>query len=143
MTHTKRGPAYLILLAALMAGAGNGISMIAFPWLVLQRNGSALDASVVALAGTLPLLVATLIAGAAVELYAMTAVLGRLQKMIELPHSNGDSPGFERDLIVGKSFCRNAAHRIEQQLHSLFSHHDEAILRTADAVLGNVHKAGK
>src|ERR1700712_2658114 len=67
MTHTKRGPAYLILFAALMAGAGNGISMIAFPWLVLQRNGSALDASVVALAGTLPLLVATLIAGAAVD----------------------------------------------------------------------------
>jgi len=83
------------------------------------------------------------IAGAAVELYAMTAVLGRLQKMIELPHSNGDSPGFERDLIVGKSFCRKAAHRIEQQLHSLFGHHDETILRTADAVLGNVHKAGK
>jgi H+ antiporter protein len=67
MTHTKRGPAYLILFAALMAGAGNGISMIAFPWLVLQRNGSALEASVVAMAGTLPLLVATLIAGAAVD----------------------------------------------------------------------------
>jgi H+ antiporter protein len=34
---------------------------------VLQRNGSALEASVVAMAGTLPLLVATLIAGAAVD----------------------------------------------------------------------------
>jgi H+ antiporter protein len=41
--------------------------MVAFPWLVLQRNGSALDASIVAMAGTLPLLVATLIAGAAVD----------------------------------------------------------------------------
>jgi H+ antiporter protein len=67
MTDSKRGPTYLILFAALMAGAGNGISMIAFPWLVLQRNGSALEASVVAMAGTLPLLVATLIAGAAVD----------------------------------------------------------------------------
>ncbi|MBB5166161.1 MFS transporter [Mycobacterium sp. AZCC_0083] len=67
MTDSKRGPSYLILFAALMAGAGNGISMIAFPWLVLQRNGSALEASVVAMAGTLPLLVATLIAGAAVD----------------------------------------------------------------------------
>jgi H+ antiporter protein len=67
MTKSKRGPAYLILFAALMAGAGNGISMVAFPWLVLQRNGSALDASIVAMAGTLPLLVATLIAGAAVD----------------------------------------------------------------------------
>ncbi|MDT5402570.1 MAG: hypothetical protein QOK33_5801, partial [Mycobacterium sp.] len=46
---------------------GNGISIVAFPWLVLQHNGSALDASIVAMAGTLPLLVATLIAGAAVD----------------------------------------------------------------------------
>src|SRR6478752_8278250 len=67
MTHGKRGPLFLILFAALMAGAGNGISLIAFPWLVLQHNGSALDASIVAMAGTLPLLVATLIAGAAVD----------------------------------------------------------------------------
>jgi H+ antiporter protein len=64
---SERGPLYLILFAALMAGAGNGISLVAFPWLVLQRNGSALDASVVAMAGTLPLLAATLIAGAAVD----------------------------------------------------------------------------
>jgi H+ antiporter protein len=67
MTDSKRGPLYLILFAALMAGAGNGISIVAFPWLVLQRNGSALDATVVAMAGTLPLLAATLIAGAAVD----------------------------------------------------------------------------
>ncbi|KWX23103.1 MFS transporter [Mycolicibacterium wolinskyi] len=67
MTNTKRGPLLLILFAALMAGAGNGISIVAFPWLVLQRNGSALDASIVAMAGTLPLLVATVIAGAAVD----------------------------------------------------------------------------
>ena len=67
MTNSKRGPLYLILFAALMAGAGNGISIVAFPWLVLQRNGSALDASMVALAGTLPLLASTLIAGAAVD----------------------------------------------------------------------------
>ena len=67
MTNSKRGPLYLILFAALMAGAGNGISLVAFPWLVLQRNGSAVDASIVAMAGTLPLLAATLIAGAAVD----------------------------------------------------------------------------
>src|ERR1700755_2093384 len=67
MTNGKRGPLFLILFGALMAGAGNGITLVAFPWLVLQRNGSALDASIVAMAGTLPLLVATLIAGAAVD----------------------------------------------------------------------------
>ena len=42
------GPVLIILFAALMAGAGNGISIVAFPWLVLQRNSSALDASLVA-----------------------------------------------------------------------------------------------
>ena len=67
MTSSKRGPLFLVLLAALMAGAGNGISLVAFPWLALQRNGSALNASIVAMAGTLPLLAATLIAGAAVD----------------------------------------------------------------------------
>jgi H+ antiporter protein len=67
MNLKGRGPLFLIFLAALTAGAGNGISIVAFPWLVLQHNGSALDASIVAMAGTLPLLVATLIAGAAVD----------------------------------------------------------------------------
>ncbi|OBI83839.1 MFS transporter [Mycobacterium sp. E740] len=67
MTDSRRGPLLLILFAALMAGAGNGITLVAFPWLVLQRNGSAVDASIVAMAGTLPLLIATLIAGAAVD----------------------------------------------------------------------------
>jgi H+ antiporter protein len=64
---SRRAPLLLILFAALMAGAGNGISIVAFPWLVLQRNGSAIDASIVAMAGTLPLLAATLLAGAAVD----------------------------------------------------------------------------
>lgn len=67
MNTRRRGPALLILFAALMAGSGNGISMIAFPWLVLQRNGSASDASIVAMAGTLPLLASTVIAGTAVD----------------------------------------------------------------------------
>jgi H+ antiporter protein len=67
MSNGKRGPLFVILFAALMAGAGNGISIVAFPWLVLQRTGSAFDASIVAMAGTIPLLVATLLAGAAVD----------------------------------------------------------------------------
>jgi MFS family permease len=67
MITGKRGPLSLILFSALTAGAGNGISLVAFPWLVLQRNGSAVEASIVAMAGTLPLLVATVLAGAAVD----------------------------------------------------------------------------
>ena len=63
----SRGPVYLLLFATLVAAAGNGISIVAFPWLVLQRNGSALDASIVAGAASLPLLFSTLLAGTAVD----------------------------------------------------------------------------
>ena len=64
---TSRGPVLLILTSAFLAAAANGISMVAFPWLVLQRTGNATDASVVAAAATLPLLFATLVAGTAVD----------------------------------------------------------------------------
>ena len=57
----------LILASAFLAAAGNGISLVAFPWLVLERTGSATEAAVVAGAGTLPLLFATLIAGVGVD----------------------------------------------------------------------------
>lgn len=67
MTTSSRRPALLILFAALVASAGNGISLVAFPWLALQRNGSAIDASIVAVAAALPLLFSTLIAGTAVD----------------------------------------------------------------------------
>ncbi|HPY25667.1 MAG TPA: MFS transporter [Mycobacterium sp.] len=64
---TSRGPALLILTSAFLSAAANGISMVTFPWLVLQRTGNATDASVVAAAATLPLLFATLVAGTAVD----------------------------------------------------------------------------
>jgi H+ antiporter protein len=67
MSTNSRTPVYLVLFATLVAAAGNGISIVAFPWLVLQRNGSALDASIVAGAASLPLLFSTLIAGTAVD----------------------------------------------------------------------------
>jgi H+ antiporter protein len=60
-------PVLLVLCSAFLAAAANGISLVALPWLVLQRTGSAASASVVAAAATLPLLVATLIAGTAVD----------------------------------------------------------------------------
>jgi H+ antiporter protein len=53
----------------MVAAAGNGISLVAFPWLVLQHNGSALAASVVAGAASLPLLFSTLLAGTAVDFF--------------------------------------------------------------------------
>ncbi|MGY4711427.1 MFS transporter [Mycolicibacterium sp. CBM1] len=68
MRTTTRLPALLILSSTFLAAGANGISMVAFPWLVLQRTGSAVDASIVAGAATLPLLFATLIAGTAVDI---------------------------------------------------------------------------
>lgn len=67
--QASRRPIYLMLFASVLAAAGNGISLIAFPWLVLERNGSAVDASIVAAAAALPLLVSSLLAGTAVDFF--------------------------------------------------------------------------
>ena len=69
MTSNSRGPAFLILFATLMATAGTGISIVAFPWLALQHDDSARDASIVAAAMTLPLVFSTLVAGTAVDFF--------------------------------------------------------------------------
>ena len=67
VVSTSRGPVLLILSSAFLAAVGNGISLVVLPWLVLQRTGSAVAASIVAGAATLPLLAATLVAGTAVD----------------------------------------------------------------------------
>lgn len=69
MTNSSRGPALLILFATLVATAGTGISLVAFPWLALQHRGSAGDASIVAAAMTVPLVLSTLVAGTAVDIF--------------------------------------------------------------------------
>ena len=74
MRPTSRGPALLILFATLMATAGTGISIVAFPWLALQHRDSAGDASIVAAAMTLPLVLSTLVAGTAVDLFGRRRV---------------------------------------------------------------------
>jgi MFS family permease len=67
MNSNSRAPAFLILFATLMASAGTGISIVAFPWLALQSEDRARDASIVAGAMTVPLVLSTLIAGTAVD----------------------------------------------------------------------------
>ncbi len=64
---TSRVPVLLILFSAFLAAAANGIALVAFPWLVLQRTGNATGASIVAGAATLPLVFATLLSGTAVD----------------------------------------------------------------------------
>jgi MFS family permease len=74
MTSNSRAPAILILFATLMATAGTGISIIAFPWLALQHRDSARDASIVAAAMTVPLVFSTLVAGTAVDFFGRRRV---------------------------------------------------------------------
>ena len=70
----RKSPAFLVLFATLMACAGDGISIVAFPWLVLQSQGSAGQAAIVAGATTLPLLFSTLVAGTAVDYFGRRPV---------------------------------------------------------------------
>ncbi len=74
MKHNSRGPAFLILFATLMATAGTGISIVAFPWLALQHDDSAKDASIVAAAMAVPLVLSTLVAGTAVDFFGRRRV---------------------------------------------------------------------
>src|ERR1700758_2552611 len=74
MKSSSQGPAFLILFATLMATAGTGISIVAFPWLALQPEDSARDASIVAAAMTLPLVLSTRVAGTAVDFFGRRRV---------------------------------------------------------------------
>ena len=74
--------------------------------------------------------------GVAMDLYAMAAVISKLQGIAEHPRSNGESHHDHRDMMIGKSFCKNAACRIERQLGELFENRDKDVLGTADVVLG-------
>jgi alkylation response protein AidB-like acyl-CoA dehydrogenase len=80
------------------------------------------------------------VAGAVVDLYAMAAVISRLQSMLEHASGNGHQKDghFARGLTVGRSFCRHAAQRVRARLDSLSTSRedDQRIVLTADAVLG-------
>src|SRR5205823_3156672 len=74
------------------------------------------------------------IAWAAIDLYAMAAVISKLHATLEHVAGNGhDLPDWRRDMLVGKAFCRHAADRIEQRLGGLFDNHDDQTIAVADA----------
>lgn len=64
----RRTPLLLVEAATLLSGIGNGVALVALPWLVLERTGSATAAGVVAAATGLPLLLSSLISGTVVDL---------------------------------------------------------------------------
>jgi alkylation response protein AidB-like acyl-CoA dehydrogenase len=76
------------------------------------------------------------IAWSAIELYAMAAVISKLQAMLAHCAGNGhDMPHWKRDLLIGKAFCRHAAERVERRLHELFDNLDDDTVAVADAML--------
>ena len=73
-----------------------------------------------------------------VELYAMAAVLSRLQSALADSGANGHVPAsIEKDLLIGKSFCHRAAGNISRRLRTLFRNSDSETIAVADAVMGN------
>lgn len=66
----RKGPVSLILLelASFSSACANGLVLLAMPWLVLDRTGSAGYAGVIAAATTLPMLFSALLSGTLVDL---------------------------------------------------------------------------
>ena len=92
------------------------------------------------------------IAGAAIELYAMAAVISKLQMTLNASgvngngngngHGNGHTHGnghghsrWTREMVIGRAFCHHAARRVRRHLHELVSNTDRQILDSADAAL--------
>jgi alkylation response protein AidB-like acyl-CoA dehydrogenase len=93
------------------------------------------------------------IAGAAIELYAIAAVISKLQMMLNASANNGNGNGngnghahhqqhLTRDLVIGRAFCTHAAQRVRVHLAGLFSNQDQQLLAAADAALQGVDQVG-
>lgn len=69
--------------ATVFSGTANGISMIAFPWLVLERTGSASAAGLLGAITALPLLLSFLFAGVVVDIVGrrLVAIVSDLLSM--------------------------------------------------------------
>lgn len=63
----RRGPLVLLELASLLSGMGNGVALVALPWLILDVTGDATAAGAVAAATVLPLLFSSLFSGTVVD----------------------------------------------------------------------------
>ncbi len=67
-------PFVVLEATAILSGTANGITMVAFPWLVLQTTGDARATATIAAVTALPLLASMLFAGAVVDVLGRRAV---------------------------------------------------------------------
>lgn len=72
-TARDRTPLVLVEVATLMSGVGNGVALVALPWLAIELTGRATAASIVATATALPLVVSSLFSGTVVDLLGRRA----------------------------------------------------------------------
>lgn len=68
MSRRRLTPLLALETSTFLSGVGNGIVAVAFPWLVLERTGSATAAGLVAAATALPLVLSSLLSGTVVDL---------------------------------------------------------------------------
>jgi MFS family permease len=66
-------PLLFVEAATLMSGMGNGIALIALPWIVLELTGEATAAGIVATAAALPLVISSVFSGTVVDLLGRRA----------------------------------------------------------------------
>jgi MFS family permease len=65
--HRSRRPLVALEAATLLSAAGNGVALVAFPWVVLELTGSAADAGLVAAVASLPLVLSAFASGTIVD----------------------------------------------------------------------------
>jgi len=80
------------------------------------------------------------VAWSVIEMFAMAAVIGRLQRTLD--GSEPVAPEVaQRDLVVGRAYCRHAAGRVSRRLRGLFRNRDRDRMDVATAVLGQGSEA--
>jgi MFS family permease len=65
--HPHPGGLIRLELATLLSGTGNGVALVALPWLILERTGSASAAGVVGGAAALPMFLSSVFSGTLVD----------------------------------------------------------------------------
>jgi hypothetical protein len=80
------------------------------------------------------------IAGAAMEMFASACVISRLDSQLQGVAQNGASTAGNRR--AAELFLRQSFHRIKRFLSELTDNDDEALLATANSVLGKTNSAG-
>ena len=84
--HRNWRPLVALETATLVSAAGNGVALVALPWVVLELTGSAADVGLVAAAAAVPLVLSAFVAGTIVDRFGRrrTAVVSDILSGISI-----------------------------------------------------------